>query len=137
MTTEIKNKLSFKEEAQLRGNDLVFGSLVHKIKFKPTKDNKNEIAYITVAIINESKVKESQVFTKFISLSKDAKKSNQQSMHKFLSDLNPGQLLSIEYSESNGFKNIYTIFPRKSKKSNVAKPKINNEIAAIIDDEEI
>ena len=117
--TTIKNKpfnqLSEKEQQERlnkyeaerakRGTVQALVRLVRKPSFKDIK-NDATLAVLRVAEYNKEKNNtEFYTVTAYIGKGKDK-------LLNFYKSLNKGQLVSIEYKESNGYKNVWDIFDR-------------------------
>lgn len=108
----------YAKEREERGTVECLARLVRPAKIKEIKDG-NRQASVRLAIYNKEK-KDSDFITasKFIEKGKDA-------LEEFYASLTKGQLVSVEYKQTNGYNNIYSMMDRsyadnrKSKKVEV------------------
>ena len=106
----------YEKERQERGTVQTLVRLVRKPSFKDIKDDA-KLAVLRVAEYNKEKdTTDFYTVTAYIAKDKDKLLSFYQSLDK-------GQLVSIEYKESNGYKNVWNIFDRSYADSSKAGAK--------------
>lgn len=100
----------YANERAARGTEEVLARLVKPATIKTIKDD-NQLAVFRLAVYNkESQKTEFFTASAFIEKGKDA-------LRNFYASLAKGQLVSVEYKQSNGYTNIYNMMKRDSKKS--------------------
>lgn len=118
----------YEKERQERGTVQALVRLVRKPSFKSIKGDAT-LAVMRVAEYNKEKDNtEFYTVTAYIAPKKDK-------LLNFYQSLNKGQLVSIEYKESNGYKNVWNIFDRSyADKSKAGAKQPAQQQPAVIED---
>lgn len=116
----------YQKEREARGTEETLARLVRPATIKPIKGDNKLAVFRFAAYNNESKDTKFFTATAFIAKGKEA-------LESFYTGLTKGQLVSVEYKETENYTNIYNLMDRSSadnkNESNTDKPAKEQDIS--------